>query len=291
MKRLSLKKKMFPRNNPVPFFSALRYFLTKNSRTEEFYKLQYKKFLKKYFCKEKNSLAFENIFLPLLSTEKNPTREEAYYAMEIGDILLPAVFKNFWYIDEGPYEFGNIFVNSDDVVFDCGAHLGIFSLIAAARGAKVYAFEPIEETRAALQRTLSMNSELAKKITIVPYALGSEEGSSKFTVLDGTLVGSSMVLPQAGRKVSVKMTTIDSFVEHEKVVPTFIKADIEGAERLMLTGAKNTLRNFSPKISVCTYHLPDDCEVIEELLLEGNPNYLLTHKWKKVYGYVPEKSE
>jgi FkbM family methyltransferase len=258
-----------------------------DSRTEEFYKRQYRIFLKKYSVPGKHSLRIGDIVLPLLSDEKTPTREEAYYAMEIGDILLPSLFRNYRYVDEGPYEWGSVSVRSGDVVFDCGAHLGIFSVLAAYRGAEVYAFEPIQEAGQSLRRTLAANPLLAKHIRIIPCALSDREGTAEFTVLDGTLVGSSMVLPQMGRKVCVNVTTIDRFTEESGAVPSFLKADIEGAERLMLAGAQDTLAECAPKVAVCTYHQPDDPQTIENLLLQGNPDYHLEHKWKKVYGSVP----
>jgi hypothetical protein len=68
----------------------------------------------------------------------------------------------------------------------------------------------------------------------------------------------------------------------------FIKADIEGAERLMLKGAQKTLARFAPKLALCTYHLPDDPDVMEKLIMEANPNYKIVHKWFKLYAYVPQ---
>jgi hypothetical protein len=64
----------------------------------------------------------------------------------------------------------------------------------------------------------------------------------------------------------------------------FIKADIEGAERGLLSGAKNVLKEFSPKLSLCTYHLPDDCEVLERLILEANPKYKVRQGPNKLYA-------
>ena len=66
----------------------------------------------------------------------------------------------------------------------------------------------------------------------------------------------------------------------------FIKADIEGAERYMLMGARETLGKFAPKLSICTYHFPDDPEVLEKIILEANPNYKIEHRWKKLYAIV-----
>lgn len=271
----------------VPFYDSLRYFLTKNQRTEEFYRRQYAAFFEKYYSESEMCLKIGPLRLPRLSASVCPTREDAYYAMEIGDILLPALTGRFAYVDEGPYEWGEVDIRPGDVVFDCGANLGVFSLLAAYRGARVFAFEPVAEAREALVRTLALNPALKECVTIVPYALGAGVGVAEFTVLPDTLVGSSMVLPQSGRKVRVPVTTVDAFVHaHQLTRVDFLKADIEGAERLMLAGAAATLRRFSPKVSLCTYHLPDDPEVICELLKKAQPNYVLISKWKKVYGHL-----
>jgi len=55
----------------------------------------------------------------------------------------------------------------------------------------------------------------------------------------------------------------------------------------MLMGAQNILREFSSKIAICTYHLPDDPEVLQGLILNANPRYVVEHKWKKMYAYMP----
>ena len=208
--------------------------------------------------------------------------------MEIGDILFPALFQRYGYVDEGPYEWGAVRVAEGDVVLDCGANLGVFSLLAAYRGAEVFAFEPIAEARAVLAQTLELNPEVQQRVHVVPCALGAEEGTAEFTVLADTLVGSSMVLPQSGRKVRVPVTTVDLFRETEGLDRVdFVKADIEGAERQMLAGAGETLRRCTPKIAICTYHLADDPAVIAGLLRRADPRYQLTERWKKIYGMVP----
>ena len=63
------------------------------------------------------------------------------------------------------------------------------------------------------------------------------------------------------------MNTIDDYVSENGIVRVdFIKADIEGAERDMLRGVVKILQRFKPKLSICTYHLKDDPEVLESIV-------------------------
>jgi len=270
----------------IPLFDRLRYQLTKNSRTEDFYRNQYQKIFDRFYVRSKDCLEIGGLRLPVLSHEKHPTREEAYYAMEIGDILYPALLGRYHYTDEGPYEWENIRINNGDVVFDCGANLGVFSILAASKGAEVYAFEPIREARSILQKTLELNPDLANQVKIVPYAVSDTLGNATFTILTDTLVGSSMVFDQKGRQETVPVTTIDAFCAENSLTVDFIKSDIEGSERRMLAGAKEVLAAHGPKISVCTYHLPDDPQVIRNLILNANPSYRIVEKWKKIYAGI-----
>lgn len=54
----------------------------------------------------------------------------------------------------------------------------------------------------------------------------------------------------------------------------------------MLIGATETLKKYAPKLSICTYHLADDKEILEKIILNANPNYIIKHQYKKLYAYV-----
>jgi hypothetical protein len=98
------------------------------------------------------------------------------------------------------------------------------------------------------------------------------------------------VKPYATQEVEkVSITTIDKFVEENKLERVdFIKSDIEGAERDMLRGASNVLKTFAPKLAICTYHLPDDPDVLEKIIKDANPAYTVVHLRHKLFAAVIE---
>lgn len=54
----------------------------------------------------------------------------------------------------------------------------------------------------------------------------------------------------------------------------------------MLIGAIDTIKQFRPKLSICTYHLKDDPKVIEDIISSACDKYNIIHKWQKCYAYV-----
>ncbi len=210
-------------------------------------------------------------------------------AYEATDIVLPSVFGDHRYLFEGPYEHGAVALAKSDVVFDLGANIGLFSVVAAGRGCTVYAFEPTPLTLEYLDK----NARLNPGIVICPYAVAEAKGVRSFQYNADTqayrYLGSNSLLPRPGFPfMPVDVVSLDEFVRDNGISRVdFIKADIEGAERLMLQGAKETLSRFAPKLALCTYHLPDDPEVMERLILEANPRYVIEHTWSKLYAHCP----
>jgi FkbM family methyltransferase len=207
---------------------------------------------------------------------------------EFPDLLLPYIIelhgKKYCFeqieplMVEGPYELNdNIAVHEGDVVIDCGANIGLFSAIASDKGAMVYAFEPDGDI---IEEYLSKTKEFHNSIDIVPYALSDKCGETFFEKGLKTLGAGHLTNDSQQADFAVKTTTLDQFVAEYGITKVdYIKADIEGAERYMLKGAVNVLKKFAPRLSICTYHLPDDKTVLENIVKSANPDYVVEHRY------------
>jgi FkbM family methyltransferase len=149
------------------------------------------------------------------------------------------------------------------VLFDIGANVGYYTLLASRavgdRG-RVVAFEPFIRNVAFLARHVAMNH--LSNVILMPYALSCVAGLTEFKPgrnnALGCLAGVGSERDAADRdqrspSVAVPSTTLDDFVAHHGLVPDAVKIDVEGAELLVLQGARQTLRRRGPKIFLSTH--------------------------------------
>lgn len=127
-------------------------------------------------------------------------------------------------------------------LLDIGAAEAIFTLDAIEYVNHAYLFECEEAWIEALEATFA---PWRNKITIVRKYVSDVDDDNNIT--------------------------LDTFFQGERksIDNLFLKMDIEGYERKALKGAAHILSHGKPVSgSVCIYHLPDDPEVIENLLHE-----------------------
>jgi len=242
--------------------------------------------------KDESRLDFDGVIIP-------KPQKKAYklsIAGEFQDLLSYYLLDDVVFCDsvscEGPYELGEVIVASDDIVIDCGAKIGLFSAIASNKGAIVYAFEPNKHI---INEFLSETSAYNPNIHICEAALSDKKEQITFWGSDVNIgMGQIDKVSNGPRsthneRMIVQATTLDEFVD-EMNLPRidFIKSDIEGAERYMLKGASHVLKEFSPKLAICTYHFPDDPKALREIILDANPNYIIEQKPMKLYAHVPK---
>lgn len=104
------------------------------------------------------------------------------------------------------------------------------------------------------------------KIMLLNACVWNEE-----TVLGFGQTGKSSAAIDRGCSNFVQAKKLDDL--ETKYPISFIKMDIEGAEKEALLGAAETIKRNKPKLAICIYHKREDIWEIPELILSLNPEY------------------
>ena len=156
-------------------------------------------------------------------------------------------------------------VESGDVVVDAGANTGVYALAVAATcpGASVVAFEPSPGVVEQCRTNVRANG-FADRVDVRAVGLGSEAGEATFYRSTYDELG-SFNAGNAGaweasvaEAVSVPVATVDGLVEDgEMSPPDHLKIDVEGFEREVLLGARETLCRHRPVVYLEVHDVPD----------------------------------
>lgn len=152
-------------------------------------------------------------------------------------------------------------LQSGDTFIDVGANFGFHTLLASklvGKKGKVIAFEPSPSNLEILQYHSRVNfannvSIISKAVgdvanTLVPFVLvdGGKHASNSLTIADDV----PYISADQKQITEVPLTTIDKTCSEQNLVPDVIKIDVEGAELLVLKGAKNTIEKCKPTILI-----------------------------------------
>ena len=156
------------------------------------------------------------------------------------------------------------------VIYDIGAHICYHSLAFAkivGTSGHVAAFEPNAINNIRAKEILALNPTLQDQITLHEIALSDTRGTATFLCTQdlegGTSTGgflneatpiwerSIYTEKVAFKEITVPQETIDTLVTTQKILPpTLLKIDVEGAEQMVLAGARDTLRTYKPVVIV-----------------------------------------
>jgi FkbM family methyltransferase len=133
-----------------------------------------------------------------------------------------------------------------DVVYDIGANVGFYSLLASVivgETGHVYPFEPLPENLRELKRHLELNH--VKNCTVVDAAVSSSEGEAIFDSSGDRCRGH---VGENG-SLSVRRLNLDGLVSRKEIrFPNLMKIEIEGAELECLRGASSVIQESRPII-------------------------------------------
>lgn len=140
-----------------------------------------------------------------------------------------------------------------DVVYDIGANVGFFTLLAArlvGPTGQVVAFEPDPEVAHRLRENVRVNG--FGHVDVIEAAVWSTSGRVTFARAD------SSITPDLGHGHVISTTSeggvvaiaLDDLVRDGARAPTLLKVDVEGAEAQLLRGARNVLTTVRPYVLV-----------------------------------------
>lgn len=139
-----------------------------------------------------------------------------------------------------------------DIVFDIGANIGIYSVLAGKivgeRGL-VYSFEPANNAYEILNSNIDLN--LLRNIKAYKLGVSESSGQVTFNKCEDDAYNSIGNKPMKEIKevVTIQTTSIDEFVKNNNIKRIdVIKVDTEGAEYLIFKGGMQTLKAFKPKL-------------------------------------------
>jgi FkbM family methyltransferase len=135
-------------------------------------------------------------------------------------------------------------------VFDVGANVGVFSLVAAALSdVELVAFEPTPEL-AGVARALAARNGL--RFTVEEIALGAESGTATFHLSDVTDSSNSLLdgFRPSATSIEVVVESLDDHCVRTGTIPRVLKIDTEATEPDVFRGGLATIREHRPWI-VC----------------------------------------
>lgn len=156
---------------------------------------------------------------------------------------------------------------SDDEIFldvGCFDGLTVRNFVHWSRNAykEIIAFEPdiccYEKCKKELKDI--------RNLTLINKGAWSKEAVLQF---DATGVSDSKISESGTTRIET--CRLDDIVGDKCV--TFLKMDIEGAEKEALIGAERIIREQKPKLAISIYHKKEDIWEIPQLLMKWNPNY------------------
>jgi FkbM family methyltransferase len=197
----------------------------------------------------------------------------------------------------------------ENVIFlDVGANVGLYSIYAAKCGVKkVISIEPESQNFGLLNKNVYLNKLSAK---IIGLNVGfSDCNGVDFLFIPKFYPGSALnnlgdnlnykkEFFQEDFKQSVISFTIDSFMKsYPEFFPTHIKIDVDGIERKIINGAKDTLKDprLREVVIELNSHLKDDMDIVDILrdlgfCMSARYNSPLDSEFSYVYNYHFVKS-
>ncbi len=153
------------------------------------------------------------------------------------------------------------YVKKNMTVIDIGAHVGLYTLLAAraiGNGGKIYSFEPTLKIFNLLKQNVNINFFVhSNKIICEQLAVTNKKGRVKFFISQQKTGHNSLYSVEPKNEfISVETVSLDEYLKpNEKV--DIVKIDAEGSEPLIIKGMRNIIKN-NPNIIIFMEFCPSN---------------------------------
>src|SRR5262245_38110223 len=172
-------------------------------------------------------------------------------------------------------------IKAGDVLFDIGANVGAYSMVAAKKpggAARVYAFEASYVNVATLCTNIALN-DLESQVIPVPVALSAATAMSVFNLRDlgsgAARHGLGEQMPEGGHvafRQPVLTFRLDDVIERfDLPVPNHIKLDVDGGELDVLEAASRTLSSPALRSMLVEVAVDASAAVTQAIERQGLP--------------------
>jgi FkbM family methyltransferase len=166
-------------------------------------------------------------------------------------------------------------VTSGAIVYDIGANIGFFSLLAARLAGiqgKVFAFEPDPDNAARIREHIQANQIHTVTLVTAPvWSSSTRVFFARSTDHSSRLVGTVQASGETGNGFFEQAVSLDEFASTHPA-PTFIKMDIEGGETEALAGATHMFEKSKPLL-LLEVHNSNAEEYVKKWLTERAYSY------------------
>lgn len=146
----------------------------------------------------------------------------------------------------GLHEFNDMgfllhFLSKDDVFFDVGANIGVYTVLASkVCGAKSISFEPSKITYERLSNNVFLN-RIDKLVT--PFNLGVSSKSETLNFSKGFDTVNHVTSKEMEYTEKIDTISLNEVCKANNVIPTFMKVDVEGFEQQVIQGSSDFLND------------------------------------------------
>ena len=160
---------------------------------------------------------------------------------------------NVWMINE--YDIENFKINTNDIIIDIGAHIGLFSLLVSqlCKTGKILSFEPVRENFDLLVSNLKLNHIE----NVLPFNMAISKNLDKLNLFLNDDQSAHSIFPKSSESISVESTSLQKIFEENKISSCkLLKLDCEGAEYEIIDSLPSEYLNKIQNI-VMEYHSAD----------------------------------